>query len=149
MAGIFSSCPQKDGQQVSEAESLREWDESRPSRSLLPGHETNPLCLCHLSVSGCHWKGTYWAPSPLSLSPPTVPSSFPLLLSLYLSISLDSALTVCTASGSKNRRTGLCVCYEGGKRTRAREERGKGRYTVKMENLRWDASDTLWTLPEK
>lgn len=123
MADIVSSC-EKDGQQGSETEILRECDESRPSRSLLPGHETNPPYLCHLSVSGCHWKGTYWAPSPLSLFlPPTVPSSFPLLLFLDLSISLDSTLTVCTASGSKNRRTGWCVCYEEGKR----ESRGKRR----------------------
>lgn len=67
-------------------------------------------------------KGLTEHPRPsLSSPPPTVPSSFPLLLFLDLSISLDSTLTVCTASGSKNRRTGWCVCYEEGKR----ESRGK------------------------
>lgn len=69
MADIVSSC-EKDGQQGSETEILRECDESRPSRALLPGHETNPPYLCHLSVSAATEKGLTEHPrSSLSFSP--------------------------------------------------------------------------------
>lgn len=139
MVDIVSSC-EKDGQQGSETE-MRECDESRPSRSLLPGHETNPPYLCHLSVSGCHWKGTYWTPSPLSLSfSPHCSFLFP---SFTFSPSLDFSWLYSDSLHSlrvKEQKDWLvCLLW------RKQGKRGVRGNMVKMENLRCGASDKLCT----
>lgn len=121
MADIVSSS-EKDGQQGSEAKILSECDEFRPSHNLLPGHETNPPYLCHLSVSGCHWKGTYWAPSPLSLFLP--PQFLPLSLFYFLSISWFLLTLLWQSAQPQGQRTeGLAGVFV----MKNEKERGKRR----------------------
>lgn len=96
-----------------------------PLAPLLPGHETNPPYLCHLSVSGCHWKGTYWTPSLLSLFLP--PLLLPLSLFYFFSISRFLLTLLWQSAQPQGQRTEGLACVFVMKKE-AGEERGKGKY---------------------